>query len=313
MERNMILSFYCDDTGPYRAGTHAFQQFLDYCVAHGIAGESSVILGVEGRSMCQDTTAEEALYLAQAQRAFNCRVDTHLELMTHESLFDFQAGQARENGQHEGVWLHEPGVSVEEYEAYFAGIIAEGAKAGIRFTGLTMPGCGCDACTRRYAELRSAGITEPSPNLWQALLRLAKQGTFRSKTVPCFFDFSETGYGLHRKAHDGEYGVYDLMPNATDQFGIWENNPERVNADYYITDAGDAGLIVAHLRSGDPYCIWYMHWQGANPINGLGWAAFRTVVERIERHLQGQITWMRPSEVTDHYHAAGGWDFPIGE
>jgi len=120
----MILSFYCDDTGPYRAGTHAFQQFLDYCVAHGIAGESSVILGVEGRSMCQDTTAEEALYLAQAQRAFNCRVDTHLELMTHESLFDFQAGQARENGQHEGVWLHEPGVSVEEYEAYFAGIIA---------------------------------------------------------------------------------------------------------------------------------------------------------------------------------------------
>ena len=43
-----ILSFYCDDTGPYTAGAEAFESFLDYCTKHGIAGESSVILGANG-------------------------------------------------------------------------------------------------------------------------------------------------------------------------------------------------------------------------------------------------------------------------
>ena len=40
--RKTILSFYCDDTGPYRAGVEAFEKFLDYCAEHGISGESSV-------------------------------------------------------------------------------------------------------------------------------------------------------------------------------------------------------------------------------------------------------------------------------
>ena len=109
----------------------------------------------------------------------------------------------------------------------------------MKFTGLTWPGCGCEVCTRRYAELRAGGHHDPNPAAWQALLSLAKQGKFRSRTVPCFFGSSETAYGIHRKAADGEHAVYDLMPNAKDCFGIWENNPARVDPDYYITADGE--------------------------------------------------------------------------
>lgn len=304
-----ILSFYCDDTGPYTAGAKAFQVFLDYCAEQGVRGESSLILGASGRSMARHPTKEEEAYLDQVRRAWKCGIDTHMELMTHRGLFDFDADREPDKAVHEGLWLHEPAATVEQYERYLGKILGEGERAGIRFTGLTWPGCGCEACTRRYAELKAGGHSEPNPALWKALLNLAKQGKFRGRTVPCFFESSETKYGAHRKASDGDCAVFDLMPNAADQFGIWENNPSRVNPDYYITADGKSGILVRHVEQGAPYCLWYAHWQGLNPAKGNGWKAFTTVVERIRQHLRERTVWMRPSEITDRYQKAGGWSF----
>lgn len=305
--RKTVLSFYCDDTSPYVAGAKAFQTFLDYCAEHAIAGESSAILGTGGHSMCRKPNEEEQAFLHQVARAWKCGIDTHMELMTHGGLFDFDANSPAKDAAHEGLWLYEPEVTVEQYQRYFGSILAEGERAGVKFTGLTWPGCGCDVCKRRYAELRAGGHKDPSPALWTALLNLAKQGKFRGRTVPCFFGSSESEYGIHRKAADGEYAVYDLMPNAKDCFGIWENNPARVDPDYYITADGKSGIVVRHVQAGAPYCIWYAHWQGLNPAKGVGWGAFRTVVERIGKHLRDRVVWMRPSEIADRYHAAGGW------
>jgi hypothetical protein len=100
------------------------------------------------------------------------------------------------------------------------------------------------------------------------------------------------------------------MPNALDHFGIWENNPQRVDPDYYITYDGKSGIIVRHLQAGAPYCIWYAHWQGLNPAQGVGWPAFTTVVDRIHQHLRERVVWRRPGDITNRYHAAGGWSFP---
>ncbi len=302
----MILSFYCDDTGPYTAGAQALETFLDYCAEHGIAGESSVILGARGRSMSRNPSEEEQAYLKQVRRAPECGIDAHMEIMTHGGVFDFKENRVPDNAIHEGLWLHEPRVTTEEYEQYFSGIIAEGERADITFTGLTWPGCGCEACTKRYAELRAEGVTKLNPAVWQALLNLTKQGSFRGQTVSSFFRASEHDYGIHRRAHDGKWGVYDLMPNAMDNFGIWDNDPARVNADYYITQDGESGIIADHLREDAPYCLWYAHWQGLNPTSGVGWSAFKTVVERIEKHLSDRVVWMRPSEITDRHHTTGG-------
>lgn len=307
--RKTLLSFYCDDTSPYVAGAQAFQTFLDYCAEQGIAGESSCILGMNGHSMSRNPTEQEQAFLNQVQRAWKCGIGTHVELMTHRGLFDFQANREPEGAVHEGLWLHEPAIAAEQYERYFGSIIAEGERAAVRFTGLTWPGCGCSACERRYAELRATGHTKPNPAVWQALLNLAKQRKFRGQTVSCFFDSNETEYGIHRKASDGPWAVYDLMPNAMDHFGIWENNPERVNPDYYITADGKSGTVVRHVQGGSPYCVWYAHWQGLNPAKGVGWRAFTTVVERIRKHLGERVVWMRPGDITDRYHSAGGWNF----
>jgi len=308
-DRIMILSFYCDDTSPGVAGAKAFETFLDYCAKEGIAGEASAILGTGGHSMARNPNDQEKTFLRQVARAWECGIDTHMELMTHRALFDFEANREKEGASHEGLWLYEPAVSVPEYQRYFAGILGEGQRAGVRFTGFTWPGCGCETCTKRYAELRASGHRTPNPALWQALLNLAKEGKFRGRTVPCFFDSSETEGTIHRKASDGEHGVYDLMPNAGDHFGIWENNPKRVDADYYIAEDGKSGILIRHLRSGAPYCIWYAHWQGLNPAKGVGWPAFTTVVQRINKHLAGQVIWMRPSDITERYHGASGWSF----
>jgi hypothetical protein len=307
--RKTLLSFYCDDTGPYVAGADAFRIFLDYCAEQGLAGESSCILGMNGRSMSRKPNEEESAYLKQVARAWECGIDTHMELMTHSGLFDFDANRPIDGAVHEGLWLHEPEVSVEQYERYFLNIITEGQRAGIRLTGLTWPGCGCDACKQRYTALRATGHTKPNPAAWKALLNLARQGKFRGRTVPCFFGSSETDYGIHQKDAGGKHAVYDLMPNARDCFGIWENNPKRVDPDYYITADGKAGIVVRHVQAGAPYCIWYAHWQGLNPVKGIGWQAFTTVVERIRKHLGDRVVWMRPSEITDRHQAAGGWSF----
>jgi hypothetical protein len=296
------LSFYLDDTNPYDAPPSAFRTFLDFASSEGIAGESSLIFGYNWLShglISRPTTADQAAYLDQLGRAFSCGIDSHCELLTHLGRFDFAQNRMPADAIHEGLWLYEPGVTVQEYESYFGNILSEGEQVGLRFTGVTWPGCGCDACTRRYADLAAQGITQPNPNFWQALHHLAQQGRFRSRTVPCFFGGEVEQASATRMAGDGPYGVFNLPPNAADRFGLWLNSPAHVDPDYYITADGRAGRLVDLVRQRVPYILFYAHWQGLNPANGVGWPAFTQVVRRIHTHLRDEVEWVRPSEYTD--------------
>jgi len=305
-KRKTILSFFCDDTTPFESvgGTKAFQIFLDYCVEHEIAGESSAVLGWgHGPSMVRNPSDEQRKFFEQVARGWKCGIDTHMELMTHYGLFDFKANSSKGAAMCEGIWLYEPAITVEQYERYLGNIIAEGERVGIRFTGLTKPGCSCDRCKSRFAELRADGHTAPNPAFWKALLNLAKQGKFRGPTVPCFVRASETDYGIFCKAKDKENGIYELVPQGEDRFG------NEMAADYYITADGKSGVIVRSVKAGEPCCLWYCHWWTLNPVNGVGWGEFKKVIERIQTHLEGRVIWMRPSEITNRYHKAGGWGF----
>ncbi len=300
-----VLSFYVDDTTPYVAGAGAFKQFLDFVAAEKIAGESSVILGYgweEHGLLNYPRTDEQKAYIEQLHRAFECGIDSHMELMTHRGLFDFRTGRASAEAEHEGVWLYEPKVSLEAYETYFGQILDEGKKIGVQFTGVTWPGCGCTACVRRYSDLFGDSPHQVNPNVWKALLNLAKKGKFRGPTVPCFILGGEEEHPLKMMAGDKKHGVYDLYPHATDHLGIWDNLPSRVNPDYYITANGDSGGIVDKIRAKASHCVFYGHWQGINPVNGVGWEAFRQVVQRIQKHYGDQVAWMRPSALTEIYH-----------
>jgi hypothetical protein len=219
--------------------------------------------------------------------------------MTHNGRFDFTNRREPADAIHEGLWLYEPQVSMVEYEAYFSAILEEGEKIGLRFTGMTWPGCGCPACNRRYAELRAAGVNEPNPHVWQALLALAKAGRFRSHTVPCFFGGALEVAEAVGRAHEGKAAVYELPPNADDRMALWLNEARFADVDYYISADGQRGRLVELVRSGAPYALFFGHWQGVNPANGLGWPVFTQLVARVQRFLKDEVIWMRPSEYTD--------------
>lgn len=305
----MILSFYLDDVNPEIVKSDAYVDFLNFCKINGIRGEMSFIPGYNGKSIIRDHDQNQLTYLENVKLAWSEGIDSHMEIMTHSTLFDFQAGKKRDDGIHEGLWLHEPGVTVKEYQDYFSSILTEAEKSSIKFTGLTWPGCGCEACTRRYEELKKLGPLHITDNAFQALLNLTKQNRFRNMVIPVFYEANEKEFGVFKRAAEGKYGIYDLMPNAMDHFGIWENSRDHVDPDYYITDDGKSGIILKHLENNDPYCMWYMHWQGVNPEKGVGWEAFKTVTGRIKKHLNGQIQWMRPGDIVTAYHASGGWNF----
>jgi hypothetical protein len=116
--------------------------------------------------MSRSSDDQEKMFLQQVARAWECGIDTHMELMTHRGLFDFEANREMEGAVHEGLWLHEPAVTVEEYQRYFAGILGEGQRAGVRFTGFTWPGC-WQACTAVRRAAGGAISAQPPP--WQAL------------------------------------------------------------------------------------------------------------------------------------------------
>lgn len=305
----MILSFYMDDTNPEIVKADAFKYFLDYCSGFGIRGESSVILGYNGKSIATDPNDNQHLYTWQAGQAHAKGIDSHMEIMTHSTLYDFKNERKNEGGIHEGLWLHEPGIKASEYQEYFSSILAEGEKSGIKFTGLTWPGCGCEVCTKRYAELKSTGPLHLNQAVFEALLNLSREGKFRGRVLPIFYESSETNYGIFKRRADGKYGVYDLMPNCEDHFGIWENSLDHVDPDYYITENGESGIIPSHFNNDAPYCMWYMHWQGVNPEKGKGWEAFQTVTGRIRKHLSESVVWMRPADIATAFHDAGGWSF----
>ncbi len=305
---SMAITFYCDDTEAYRRPPEAFRTFLDFAASEGIAGESSVILGMgaDARGL-RPTTEVQRAYIAQLQRAYDCGIDAHMEIMTHHRLYDFERDRLPDEAIHEGVWLCDPEISADAYESYFAGILAEGEKIGVRFTGLTLPGCGCDPCRKRYAEVSGTGFFHKiNPNAWQGLLRVAKAGKFRKRTVPCFICHDAKQRGPVLTAGEGPYGVYDLAPNAVDLFGSWTNDPAKVDADYYITADGEGGRIPELLREGTPYCVFYAHWQGLNPHDGVGWEAFTQVVRRVRKFLGDRVVWMRPSDITERFHQTSG-------
>ena len=185
---------------------------------------------------------------------------------------------------------------MEAYEAYFSHIMDEGARIRVKFTDLTLPGCGCHACKTRREDIGETGLYHRiNPNMRQGLLKVAKCDLFRNPTVPCFIQYDETPDEPVLTAGEGEYGHYDIAPNALDGLGRPQNDPEEVEADYYITSDGQN-------RQGARYGVFYAHWQSLNPYN-VGWEAFTEVVQRVQRHLGDQIAWVRPSDLAERVHA----------
>ncbi len=304
----MILSFYCDDTNPYGRPKDTYKKFVDYVRSSGIAGESSVILAYgypDYGLLTRNLDAAKEAFIEQVHISNAAGLDNNFELMTHKGIYDFSNNTVLDH-PHEGIWLEDPSKTKNDYLEYFRGIIDEAASEDIRFNGMTTPGCVCETCASKRKEYEKAGFYQKiNPGVWQALLELAQQGKFAGKTVPCFAGHGQDARTPVLTAGSGGYGVFDLITNAADYFGSWRLTMDYVNADYYITADGKAGRVVELLENGAPYCMFYCHWQGFNPHDGIGWEAFTAVMDRIEKHLGGRVEWKRPSEITEAAMVSG--------
>ena len=296
--RVAAISLFIDDTNMWPLGGVA--ALLDFCEAQGVRGKISLIPGLDvkpgQRHMGQKLAPDAVAFMSEMALAGARGFDVHMELMTHKGLWDFAADRVREDGQHEGVWLHEPEVPVAAYEAYFEGVLAAARAGGVAINGVTVPGCDCSACSSRLAQLRAEDHEGPSENAWQALLDLAERGGFGVPVVAVFHADADEARPMRIMASRDGFGVYDARMDVIDLDLLRQGALTRADVDLFITEDGQSGHIADLVRAGAETCFFDMHWMKMNPANDEGWAAFREVIRRINATLGDRVAWVKPSD-----------------
>lgn len=293
--KRTALSFVVDDTVPPPLG--GLGQFFDFCAIHGVRGKISFIPAYGGRANGLSGHGkfwpEDEAFLAALRRSRDFGFDVHMELMTHDKLWDFAAGRHAEGAPCEGIWLQDMSRSREEYRTYFAAILETAARQGVKLDGLTRPGCDCEQCLPAYAALAAEGPMRLNPAVMEALLDLAEEGRFATPALTIFSEPADPDHPAAVLARRGRHAVVDLRPNTVDpdRFGY----DGIADPDHYITADGQSGEVVDLVRGGADHCLMVAHWFAMFPGKSEGWAAFQAVVRRINRHLAGQIEWTSPS------------------
>ncbi|MGH7143871.1 MAG: hypothetical protein ACREJ2_06990 [Planctomycetota bacterium] len=303
-----MAAFIVDDVhGQDAASAAAFRAFRDWCGENGLRGETSLILGyrrdAEGSPLPLHPDYVRDLRQADQKKLF----DAYMEVMTHGNRFDFGNGRIGLTGPHEGIWLLDESVAIEEYAAYFKNIAGMAAQYDLKVNGLTIPGCGCAACVafkkgRRIAPLH-AGCLNSGVAL--ALLQMAQKGALATPLAGTFMGTVKAGPAdVAVLAENGAHAVYDLPPGVSgDSFGRWDNDSKYVDPDVYVTADGTGGRLAELIAQGTRTLIYYGHWQGLRPDQGVGFAAFREVARRLATFYADRIEWMRPTAIAAYVHA----------
>jgi hypothetical protein len=296
MNERTAISVFIDDTHVDPKGV--FAQLADFCIAEHLKGKVSLIPSFSGsprrgRPLGLDTSEEGREFLAGLRRLAAHGFDVHMELMTHDKLWDFETGEQRRDGPCEGIWLYDPTVHAEAYEKYFSGVLDVAAAGGVAINGISVPGCDCEDCASTWAAYETGGHDNLSSGAWQALLNLARRGRFGVPVVAVYSDEMDEAHPTRIMRSDGGYGVYDCRMDMSvqDQIGFSGND-----ADFYISADGRSGRIVDLVTSGATQCFFCSHWFSMNPTQPKGWETFRTIIRRINDHLDGRIEWMTPSD-----------------
>ncbi len=291
------VSFYLDDMAPYvikhadgEQALHpvpvsALEEFALFVQENDLAGAVSVIPGLHCLLTNPQTDVEHD-YAEFVAHLYEYNLDTHMEIMTHGPLFNFEEMKAME-GTSEWEWLDDHSVSLGEYRRYFRNTIGLAGELEVRYTGFTTPGT--------HANM--------NPQVWRALAELAHAGDFPSPAVPVFAEIDGISPQLKPllMARSGRGASYALHSGHGDFLAGWSNSPDRIDVGRYLTSSG-SGRLGDLIRSQSPMAIFHMHWPGINPATGLGWLAFKELVERLERQFGDRIVWKRPSEIALDAH-----------
>ncbi len=300
-----MTSFIVDDICVTAAEqAEAYRRFSSWVEEAGLKGETSAILGMQ-RDADGRALPPHPAWIAEMARAQGRHLEFFMELMTHWTVYDFARDRLMDGAPHECVWLNDRNRGLEECMGYLGSIVRRGADLGIRFSGLTQPGCGCPACLDFFTrnQLHWDG-KELNPRVHEALLLLAREGRLAGPIAGEFIGWVPRGpTDLQLLAESGAQAVYDLTPGfPEDRFGSWDNNPDFVRIDEYISADGQGGRMAELLALGTRTLIYYTHWGCVRPDTGRGFAPFQEVAARLQRHHGERIVWMRPTEIAAYRH-----------
>lgn len=300
-----MASFIVDDVyGVSAEDADVYKRFSAWAESAGVRGECSAILGLK-RDESGRALPPHPAWAAEVARASSKHLDAFMEVMTHQFLYDFAADRMRTDGPHEGVWMLDATRESAEYRAYFEGIAARAHGAGLRHSGLTIPGCGCGPCVdfkkRNHIRVDAGRF---NPEVFRALLQLLKEKTFASSVLGLFVGTIDAGPAdVQLMLEDGPHAIYDVPPGVRgDHFGRWDNLPEFLDLDQYISADGARGRLPELLAQNTRTLVYYGHWQSLRPDRGIGFTGFQEVAARLAKHYGNALVWMRPTEIAAYRH-----------
>ena len=293
--KRTALSLFVDDT--HFDPPDQVARLLAFCQDLGVRGKLSLISAFDclalGETFGMAAGAAQPAFLTALQGASARGFDVHMELMTHDVLWDFAAGHLHSGGPCEGIWLYDPEVSRADYTAYFGAVLDHAARSGVTINGVSVPGCDCARCADTWADLQARGHHVVSANAVSALLGLAVEGRFGVPVVALYSDEADASHPTALLRSQGRFAVYDarLDMSVQDRIGF----DGRLDADFYISADGKSGRIAELVLSGADQCFFCAHWFSMNPSEGEGWQVFQEILHRIHDTLADRIAWVTPS------------------
>lgn len=263
------------------------EQFAELVAGHGVRGDFTVVpypagIGSIAKGLPGFPDAELERWLDLVRRHLRDGFDIHPEILTHTMALDLETRKMREISEHD--WMG--GQDEATLTDYFVEAMSILKSVGLASNGVTQP-YHFHGDEDAYA---------------RAVLNAEKRVNGR-KHAHYFLDVFEkhpfpVPYCRHADAEADEYVV--SIPGLRD--GFWpandgEQDPNKM-ADFFLSADGKSGHLANMLADRRPL-VFSTHWQSLYGNGSLaGLAGLKTLIERIERHLEG-VEWMKLSAISD--------------
>lgn len=284
------------------------RKFGEFCQGEGVKGKYSIVpypamVGWVDREMPGWSRRKLTASRNLVRDFMKPDWDIHPEMISHTRVIDVKTGRPLPRKPDGGYWMENggwcAGKSVDEIANYIAYALQILKNAELSCEGFTTPG----------------GFGNPAKEFLETAGREAIHSVFPETEVPHYFKYVVTDpkesvaprVELARGIAGPNPECLVNIPSCTgDWFGSWHGgapNPTSETAERHITEDGTDGRLVEVIEREEP-AAFLTHWPGFY-ANGrdTAFAAFRTIVERLNRNYGERICWMKLSEIARYWAA----------
>jgi hypothetical protein len=284
------------------------RKFGDFCRSEGVKGKYSIVpypamVGWVDREM-PGWSRRELVASRNLVRDFMMRDwDIHPEMISHTRVINTQTGRPLPRRPDRGYWMENggwcEGRSVDEIADYIAYALRILKQAELPCEGFTTPG----------------GFGNPAKDFLEAAGLDAVRSVFPETEIPHYFKYvltdpNESLVPRVERAKGISGGSPECIVNIPtctgDWFGRWHGgapNPTEETIDRHILGDLSGGRMVEAIENEEP-AVFLTHWPSLySNGNDIAFAAFRGIVERLNRGYGERLLWMKLSEIARYWAA----------